>query len=260
MPSPFPGMDPYLEVSHIWEDFHANLAGEIQAQLAPRLRPRYFAALTPRVTYDEVLIEKTYLAKPDVSVWKVSNRPLVGEAVAVAPAPLLGYVTLEEPIKEQSIEIREVATGLLVTAIEILSPVNKRPSHEAFEAYQRKRRDLLRTPVSLMEIDLLRTGQRPPLLTPLPDAPYFIFLSRGDWRPKVEIWPLRLQDPIPVVPVPLLDPDPDVPLDLGRAIHTIYDRAAYDLRIDYRQPLPKPEFPPEDTHWLEECLEAAELR
>jgi len=153
-----------------------------------------------------------------------------------------------------------VATGLLVTAIEILSPVNKRPGHEAFEAYRRKRRDLLRTPVSLMEIDLLRAGQRPPLLTPLPDAPYFIFLSRGDSRPEVEIWPLRLQDPIPVVPVPLLDPDPDVPLDLGRAIHTIYDRAAYDLRIDYRQPLPKPEFSPEDTRWLEERIHAAGLR
>ncbi|MBI3760749.1 MAG: DUF4058 family protein, partial [Chloroflexi bacterium] len=37
MPSPFPGMDPYLEASHIWEDFHASLASEVRKQLAPRL-------------------------------------------------------------------------------------------------------------------------------------------------------------------------------------------------------------------------------
>ncbi len=260
MPSPFPGMDPYLEGPNIWEDFHASLAREIRDQLAPYLRPRYYAALTPHVTYDEVTIQETRLAKPDVSVLKASDRPLVGAAVAIAPAPLTSLVTFEELIKEQSIEIREVGTDLLVTAIGILSPVNKRPGHEAFEAYQRKRRDLLRSSAHLMEIDLLRSGRRPPLVTPLPDAPYFVFLGRADYRPKVEIWPLRFQDSIPVLPVPLLEPDPDVPLDLGRAIQTVYDQAAYDLRIDYHQPPPKPDLAPEDGRWLEARLQTAGLR
>ncbi len=53
MPSPFPGMDPYLEAPHIWEDFHASLSIEIQRQLAPSLRPRYFAALIPTITYEK---------------------------------------------------------------------------------------------------------------------------------------------------------------------------------------------------------------
>ena len=57
MASPFPGMNPYLEHPNIWDDFHASLATEIRNQLAPNLRPRYFAALIPRVTYDEVVIE-----------------------------------------------------------------------------------------------------------------------------------------------------------------------------------------------------------
>jgi hypothetical protein len=249
-------MDPYLEAPHIWEDFHANLAMEIQRQLAPGLRPRYVAALNPTVTYDEVVVEKTYRVKPDVSVWQVDEQPWGGEAVAIAPAPLLGHVVLEEPIKLYSVEIREAATGLLVTAIEILSPVNKRPSHEAFEDYRRKRRDLLRSSVHLMEIDLLRTGHRPPLITPLPEAPYFVFLHRGDRRPEVEIWPLRFQHSIPLLPVPLLDPDPDAPLDLGRAIQTIYDAAAYDLRLDYHQPPPKPDLAPQDAEWIESRLQA----
>jgi hypothetical protein len=189
MPSPFPGMDPYLEHADIREDFHANLAGEIQAQLTPRLRPRYYAALTPRVTYEEVVIEEKRVAKPDVSVYDRGGRSPGGSALTILPAPVTGIATLEVPVKEQAIEIRETGSGTLVTAIEILSPVNKRPGHDAFEGYRRNRRDLLRTNVHLLEIDLLRAGARPPLLTPLPEAPYFVFLSRDGKRPKVEIWP-----------------------------------------------------------------------
>jgi hypothetical protein len=218
MLSPFPGMDPYLEDPDIWEDFHSSLAAEVRDQITPHLLPRYYAALTPRITYEEVLVEQTRLVKPDVSVLKLGEEPLGGRGVAIAPAPVEGTVLLEVPVKEQSIEIRDVETRRLVTAIEILSPVNKRPGHEAFEAYRRKRRDLLRTDVHILEIDLLRAGTRPPLATALPAASYFIFLSRGNRRPRVEIWPLRIREEIPVVPVPLSPPDPDVPLDLGKAI------------------------------------------
>jgi hypothetical protein len=126
-----------------------------------------------------------------------------------------------------------------VTAIEILSPVNKRPSHKTFEAYRRKRRDLIRAGVHLLELDLLRGGERIPLVTKLPDAPYFVFLSRDEATSRVEIWPLFLAQPMPILPVPLLAPDPDIPLDLGQAIHNIYDRAAYDLRVDYGQSPPR---------------------
>ncbi|MBI4586592.1 MAG: DUF4058 family protein [Planctomycetes bacterium] len=104
-----------------------------------------------------------------------------------------------------------------------------------------------------MGIDLLRAGARPPLATPLPEAPYFVFLSRGNRRPRVEIWPLKIREPIPILPVPLADPDPDVPLDLGRAIRTIYDRAGYDLRIDYRQSL-TPGLSADEEAWVKAHL------
>lgn len=260
MPSPFPGMDPYLEDSNVWEDFHQNLATEVQTRLAPHLRPKYFAALVPRVTYDEVFIEERHTIKPDVSIYQINERPMSAASVAVAPAPLMGQVTLDLPVKLFSIEIRETATGTLITAIEILSPVNKKAGHQAYEDYRRKRRDLFRSTAHLLEIDLLRAGKRLPLVTPLPEAPYFIFLSREVRRPNVEIWPLQLQDPIPLLPVPFRAPDPDVPLDLGGAIHAIYNRAAYDLRIDYTQPPPKPDLPPNDLVWLEAHLQAAGVR
>jgi hypothetical protein len=56
----------------------------------------------------------------------------------------------------------------------------------------------------------------------------------------------------------LLAPDPDIPLDLGQAIHNIYDRAAYDLRVDYGQSPPPPELSAEERAWLEEILGRAE--
>jgi hypothetical protein len=248
-------MDPYLEDPSIWEDFHADLASEIRAQLTPRLRPRYFAALVPRVTYEEVFIEATaHVTKPDVSVVRASDRTLEGGSVAIAPAPMTGTVAQQVPITMVSVEIREVGTARLVTAIEILSPVNKRLGHEAHTDYVEKRRTLMRSPVNLLEIDLLRRGERFPTQDELPHAPYFVFLHRGRGSTKVGIWPLTFTDAIPPVPVPLLEPDPDQPLELGQAIRNVYDRAAYELRIDYTKPPPKPDLSREVVTWLARTL------
>jgi hypothetical protein len=45
MPSPFPGMDPYLETS-TWMNFHNLLCAEMIRQLGPKIRPRYLARVT----------------------------------------------------------------------------------------------------------------------------------------------------------------------------------------------------------------------
>jgi hypothetical protein len=87
--------------------------------------------------------------------------------------------------------------------------------------YRRKRLALLRSKVHLLEIDLLRKGERPPLEKPLPDVPYFAVLSRVERRPVADVWPIRLQEVLPILPTPLLDPDPDVPLELGRAVAAV---------------------------------------
>ncbi|MFQ5873193.1 MAG: DUF4058 family protein [Dehalococcoidia bacterium] len=44
MPSPFPGMDPYLE-GYLWPDVHQALASKIRQQLTPLVRPRYTVRL-----------------------------------------------------------------------------------------------------------------------------------------------------------------------------------------------------------------------
>ena len=45
------------------------------------------------------------------------------------------------------------------------------------------------------------------------------------------VWPIRLRDGLPSIPVPLRAPDPDARLDLQTVLHTIYDRAGYRHRI-----------------------------
>lgn len=198
MPSPFPGVDPYLEAPHLWEDVHSRLANDISAQLQPQLVPHYIAALTPYMTYEDIAIAETNAIKPDVAV--LERMPLHGgdTATLTMEAPFTTATALDPmtiPIRSQRIEVRAVGTDKLVTVIEILSPINKRIGSAGHEAYSRKRRDLLNSDVHLLELDLLRRGMRWPTRDALPDAPYFVFLSRANRRPDVEVWPLTFREP-----------------------------------------------------------------
>lgn len=262
MPSPFPGMDPYIEDPEIWSDFHGGVADEMRAELNSVLQPRYVARMTPRVTYEIVEIAERHSVRPDVGIWQPQPpQETMTDGVAVITAtPVESLVPMELPLRLYTVEVRETGTLRLVTAIEILSPVNKRPSHEAFSDYLRKRRQLLRSDTHVIEIDLLRGGERPPLDRPVPPAPYYVTLSRAHCRPIVEVWPIQLWEKLPVLPVPLLEPDPDVPLDLGAVVSTVYERGAYARLIDYRLPPPPPAFSEAEATWLDVHLRAQQVR
>lgn len=255
MPSPFPGMDPYLEQPQVWPEFHNNLAAEIQGYLNQRIRPRYIARQVPVATYDAIAITPTRIVKPDVSVWRdrtQSRSAPSGTATLTSPA-VEATVPLEYEVELFSVEVRTAGSRELVTAIEILSPVNKRPGHEAYRDYHRKRRALLRSDASLLEIDLLRTGERPAVSPALPVAPYYVVLSRASDRPSAPVWPIQIAAPLPVVPVPLLPPDPDAALDLQEVMTLAYERGGYDSEIDYSV-MPPPPWNPEEAGWITERL------
>jgi hypothetical protein len=255
MASPFPGMDPYLEAKEIWHGFHHLLADEIMAQLNSKLGPKYYADVEVRAVIDEVGISTTHTIYPDAAVLEGATQEVAtGAVVAIAPAPIKRTAALPEQFKLRTVQVFVTETQTLVTSIELLSPVNKRGT--GLQAYRDKRRRILQTDVHLMELDLLRGGERPgwEVAAPHIDADYILLVNQasdGDERIS-EIWPVALNQPLPLLPVPLLFPDPDVPLDLGAALNTVYARAVYARRIDYRKSVPAPELRPSMAAWLVE--------
>ncbi|MDY7078539.1 MAG: DUF4058 family protein [Chloroflexota bacterium] len=239
MPSPFPGMDPYLESRLLWHDVHQALATQIRRQIAPHLSPRYVARLETRFVSSTPDGQTVSVLYPDVDVTSTRLRerttmtyePSTDDVATVTP-PLV--LRVAEQIKLVTVEIRDVAQNRLVTSIEILSPVNKWGA--GLEEYRYKREKVLSSGAHLLEIDLLRQGTRVPVLIGLPQSDYFVFLTRAERHDLVETWPISVRDPLPAVPLPLLPGDDDVVLDLGHALRAIYDEARYDLSIDYSQP------------------------
>ena len=254
MPSPFSGMDPYLE-GYLWSDVHNALANKIRQQLTPKLRPRYTARLEIYLVEDTNPEAEVGILYPDVEILQARQNNLTrlseDSAVATTPAQLTLPVIQPVEVRIPSIAIRDTAKNLLVTSIEILSPVNKR--EPGLTPYRQKRQRLYQANVHLIEIDLLRRGTRPFNHPRIPDVPYLITLTRSH-SGAINLWTLSLQEPLPIVPVPLRDPDPDIPLDLATALSAIYDEAAYDLSIDYSQPPPPPPKPETDLLWMQTLL------
>jgi hypothetical protein len=263
MPSPFPGMDPYLE-GELWQEFHDRLANQISVQLLPLIRPRYVALLAKRYVLDRPALSvldfplEQRVIYPDVHVVQAREAGAVSQTTGMTTPTIELTSPMDEEVPIVSLEIRDVAERRLVTVIEILSPVNKRG--EGGREYLERRQALLRTPTHVLEIDLLRRGSRIPLQGPLPVAPYYVFLSRFTRRPKTEVWAIALRQRLPVAPVPLLPPDADVPLDLQAAIDACFALVEYERLLNYREPPPPPAFSEADAAWIAERLQAATLR
>lgn len=243
MGSPFPGMDPYLESPEHWSGFHHHLAEEIMTALNRALGPNYFAEVEVRTVLGEIDIATAPPIRPDVAVLEQGPRSTAGGvAVAELAAPIRRPVVRREPVKLRSVRVVTVGTRRLVTTIELLSPVNKRG--RGLRQYQQKRERILTHDVHLIEIDLLRGGERPgrEVAEPPIDSDYILLVNRFDESGErlSDIWPVALDAPLPTLPVPLLPPDPDVTLPMGSVLQRIYERAAYARRIDYSHPIPPP--------------------
>lgn len=251
MPSPFPGMDPYIE-SWIWSDFHTNVIVAIRDQLNPRLPKRYIATTEIYVwRLENSEEERLLLGGPDVHVADLRPAP-TGSAAATVVAPittvLSGVVRKQRYLKITDPEGRRV-----VAVIEILSPSNKTSGNDG-QAYRLKRDEYLANNISLIEIDLLRSGQRPPLGNPAPPiSDYYVLVHRGWEQDRLEIWPISLRDPLPLVPIPL-DPDvPDALLELRACLDHVYDFGRYGEQLNYSRP-PKPPLREPDATWARELL------
>jgi len=254
--SPFPGMDPYLENPELWSAVHSRLIVAIADELVDHLSEKYRVEVEKRVYFSSD-DESVLVGIPDVAV--ATGRSTVNQTgnptISLPVQPEIVTVPLAEEVTERYLEIREVATGMVVTVIELLSPKHKRPG-EGCIAYLRKRNQVLASVSHLVEIDLLRGG------TPLPmsgkhSSDYRILVSRADQRPTADLYGFNLQQPIPPFPVPLLPGEEEPILDLQPLLHRIYEKGRYHLAIDYQQPL-VPALSEADQNWVAALLESPE--
>lgn len=251
MRSPFPGMDPYLEHPSLWPDVHNSLIAAIRDDLASRLAPRYYVGLERRAYLlkpDDIV----FIGRPDIAFIphqtpeKHSPLPLADVAVLNVDVPM------NDEVGENYLEIHEIETEQLVTIIELLSPANKLHK-QGREEYETKRDHIFRSRTNLVEIDLLRAGEPMMVVGQTVQSDYRILVSRGAERPRARLYAFNLRQPIPSFHIPLLPGDEEPLLDLGRVFHDLYNRARFDLRLNYE----KAAVPPlndEDAAWAAKLL------
>lgn len=254
MPSPFPGMDPYIE-GQIWKDFHGAFLYELRTELVRQVRPGY-EVLAQEDVYVEYAEERgRRTIEPDLLIGGTAARASRGGTdlvtpVASVPIPLPALALEEE--RHTFLEIRRLPGRRLVTVVELLSPTNKQPGDKARDRYLEKRRDIQASNVHLVEIDLLRGGARLPMEAPLPAAAYYLLVSCWERRPIADVTPLALRAPLPPLPVPLLDEDAAW-VDLQSVFSSVYERAGYDYILDYTTPVVPP-LEEGDALWAETCV------
>jgi hypothetical protein len=257
MASPFPGMDPFIEMQE-WSDFHATYMTVIRELLTPQVRPRYVVRVERRV-YLEQPFDEPQQVIPDVAILKRpgGTGPPRGSALpgetAVATTPVECLFPAAEEHHEYSLVLRDRQTLRIVTFIELLSPTNKRPGSLGRDAYLEKREEILQGRANLVELDLLRGGRRMPMHTELPNGDFFALVGRGWRRRRAAVYAWTLRQEMPPIPIPLQEDEPEPTLDLQAAFNLSYDRAAYQDSLDYSQLL-QPPARSEDADWIEQLL------
>jgi hypothetical protein len=213
--------------------------------------PKYFLRLEQRthlLTIDDV----AFVGRPDIVVLAGLEPP----AKRLLPLAASGVVEVTVPmldeVNESYLEVHEVATGEVITVLELLSPANKL-YNQGRKDYERKRGLIFRTLTNLVEIDLLRAGEPMPVSGRSVKSNYRILVSRGHKRPRAELYPFNLRQPIPLFSLPLLPGDNEPEVDVGTILHAMYERARYDLSLDYSRP-PVPPLDEEDVQWAQELI------
>jgi hypothetical protein len=270
MSSPFPGMDPYLENPAKWPSFHNSFVPRLSDALNRDPPQGYYAQIDLRKEVGLAFGEPTKEIRPDIEILQSPNAS--GTAVAdrqtlPVPSPSLQLVLDSEAAELAFLEIRDAtADHEVVTLIELLSPSNKRAGEDRRQ-YLAKRAAVLRSPTSLIEIDLLRKGRRlwrtrygvTDLRSLDPPPEYLITVSRA-WKRespfRIEVFPAFLREPLPVITVPLRQGEAEVPLDLQRCFTEHYDAGPYRRgAVDYTRP-PEPPLPEEHREWAAACISA----
>lgn len=258
MPSPFPGMDPYLEDPEIFPDFHDSFITYVREALQGSLPRPYLAGIGRRawIEFAERLIG------PDVELLlTAASRREPSGAVAVTEAPRSEPVSVFVPhdeVIEPLVEIysRKGSDRRLITAVEVLSPTNKTRGSLGRSIYVEKQQEIVKhSQVHLVEIDLLRGGEHTTavplsaLRESVKPCDYHICTHRYDDLQHYFLHAIVLEERLPEIDIPLLPGDGSVRLDLQAVFNRTYEAGPYQYEIDYRQEVPGPPWTKERTAW-----------
>ena len=256
MPNPFPGMNPYLESPDFWRAVHNRLIVAIADLLTPQLLPKYLVDIEQRI-YQISGEDALLIGIPDVTIQRsLTPKAETNSNVAIAAPPaqsLKVRIPFMVEVKESYLQVIETETKKVVTVIEVLSPTNKRPG-KGREMYEEKREKVFGSRTNMVEIDLLRSYQPLPVFGNEIEANYRILVSRANQKPFGDLYLFNLPDMIPQFPLPLRAGDVEPIVDLQALVNGVYDRAAYDFRIDYTA-TPVPPLSEADATWADGLLE-----
>ena len=257
MPSPFPGMNPYLENPRFWLGFHSQFVAAISQDLNAHLGESYIALVEEQIYIHEV-DENTLTASGRADVVLTLNGPPGQDTgtAGVLDAPIRVIVPYAEAEALSRVEVRTREGDDLVTVVELLWPTNKRPGWNR-DQYLTKRSLVLNSPAHFVEIDLLRGWQRMPLAEQMP-SDYQVLVSRAEQRPRADLWAAGLRGPLPVAPIPLQAPDADAALNIQSLLHRVYDAGAYRKLVYQFAPIPP--LTAQDAAWTETVLAEAGVR
>lgn len=240
MPSPFPGMDPFLEIQE-WEDFPTRFMTAFSDCLSPAVEPDYLVRVERRVYVERVGEEPETMRRANIAVIAVESGPAT-RILSQTPGTIAVECDLPMPIErfEAYLVVRDRETMQVVTVIELLSPANKRRHGDGRREYLTKRREFLASPSHIVELDLLRGGVRLPVIGSLPPGDFYAIVSRANRRPRCEVYAWTLRDKLPPIPIPLKRGDADAVVPLQEVFDTVYQRARYDLSVKYDSKLDPP--------------------
>ena len=256
MPSPFPGMNPYIEQDAFWQDFHLAFLPEMRERLVAQVRPNYIVMLDEHIYVHELPdAPRRLVGRADVSV---AARPRSGDAgpraaVGVLEAPSEVHLPTQDTQRVPFLEVRDRQSRELIAVLELLSPSNKRGGSDRNQ-YVAKRNRLLASAAHFVEIDLLRGG-RPMPLEDRPTCAYSVLVSRAEDRPRAGFWPIGLRKRLPIIPIPLRRPDEFAQIDLQEVLDHVYDATGYEDFI--YAGTPDPPLSARDATWALRFVPAA---
>src|SRR5258708_2646531 len=107
MPSPFPGMNPYLEQNDTWEDLHHMFIAHAASSLSGQVGPHYLVKIEVRIYLHELSEEeRRFTGRADLTVTESPvTRVGSGTALGVVTAPMQLWLPAFEIRRESFLEI-----------------------------------------------------------------------------------------------------------------------------------------------------------